>query len=318
MKRLDAIIFLATVLLFLPTWLWLGNAWLSDPYYSHGPLVLIVVLYFIWARRRIVVIASRTFATLSVNSAAKQSPNLNSEIASSHPSVPLRSAQRRSGLLLAMTWNNLGFLLVIAALGVHLWAVWWSAFYISALMIPVVFFGLLVALYGMNTAKHFVFPLVFLVFMVPLPIVERVGPVLEGWTATSATAFAQFIGVAARNEGSQVFLPNSTFTVGIPCGGLRSVIAIGTLVTLWAYIVAGSAWARGIVLLAAIPIALAANTLRIAILFGIASAWGAEVGLDYFHSWSSPVLFLLAFALLLGIAKLVGASNVRWEVVAPS
>jgi hypothetical protein len=30
------------------------------------------------------------------------------------------------------------------------------------------------------------------------------------------------------------------------------------------------------------------------------------------------VLFLLAFALLLGIAKIVGAATVRWEVVAPS
>jgi hypothetical protein len=42
------------------------------------------------------VIASRTFAALSVNSAAKQSPRSVAEIASSHPSL-------RSGSLLAMT-----------------------------------------------------------------------------------------------------------------------------------------------------------------------------------------------------------------------
>jgi exosortase len=273
--RFSALIFAATILLFLPTWFWLADAWLSDPYYSHGPLVLLVALYFIVARRRVL-----------------------------YESAPMP--------------NTIGLILVVAALAIHLWAIVWRAYYISALMIPIALLGLLVARYGWQTARRFLFPLAFLVFMVPVPLVERLGPVLEAWTAAAATSFAQFIGVAARNEGSQVFLPNSTFTVGIPCGGLRSVIAIITLVTLWAYIVAGTWFARGIVLLAAVPIALAANTLRIAILFAIANTWGAQVGLDYFHSWSSPVLFLLAFALLLALAKLVGASNVRWQEIAPS
>lgn len=273
--RFAALIFAAVVLLFLPTWLWLGDAWLSDPYYSHGPLVLLISLYFVWARRK--VFADRAPAP-----------------------------------------NNWGLVLVVGALAAHLWATAWRAYYISALMIPLALLGLLIALFGWQIARRFLFPLGFLIFMVPLPLAERFGPLLEGWTATSATAFAQFVGVAARNDGSQVFLPNSTFTVGIPCGGLRSAIAIMTLVTLWVYIVHARAWARGIVLLAAIPIALAANTLRITLLFAISSVWGAEVGLDYFHSWSSPVLFLLAFALLLALARVLGASRVRWEVVAPS
>jgi exosortase len=154
--------------------------------------------------------------------------------------------------------------------------------------------------------------------MVPLPLAERIGPLLEGWTATSATAFVQLLGVPAQNIGAQVLLPNSAFAVGLPCGGLRSVIAIITLVTLWAFLAQGRAIARGLVFLAAIPIALAANTLRISLLFAIASSWGAEAGMDYFHSWSSPVLFVCAFGLLLMIAKMVGCWNVRWEAVLPA
>lgn len=300
--RFSALIFAGTILLFLPTWLWLADAWLSDPYYSHGPLVLLVALYFFWTQRKFIT-ESRAVISRERSDREISFPESNDEIS--------RYARNDRE-------SNLSFLLVVVALAVHLWAIVWRAYYISALMIPVALLGLLVALYGWQIARRFLFPLAFLVLMVPVPLVERLGPVLEEWTATAATSFAQFIGVAARNEGSQVFLPNSTFTVGIPCGGLRSVIAIITLVTLWAYIVAGAWWARGIVLLAAIPIALAANTLRLAILFAIANTWGAQVGLDYFHSWSSPALFLLAFALLLALAKLVGASNVRWEVVAPS
>ena len=51
--RFSVLIFAATILLFLPTWLWLADAWLSDPYYSHGPLVLLVALYFVVARRKV-------------------------------------------------------------------------------------------------------------------------------------------------------------------------------------------------------------------------------------------------------------------------
>jgi exosortase len=268
-------IFAATILLFLPTWLWLGGAWLSDPYYSHGPLVLLISLYLVWTRRKV--------------------------FSDSSPAP-----------------NNLGLILVATGFALHLWAMLWRAFYLSALMLPLVMLGLIVTLFGHRIARQFLFPLGFLILMVPLPLAERMGPLLESWTASSATAFARMLGVPAQNIGSQVLLPNSAFTVGIPCGGLRSVIAIITLVTLWAYIAQGRAIARGLVFLAAIPIALAANTLRISLLFAIASSWGAEAGMDYFHSWSSPVLFVCAFALLLVIAKWVGCWNVRWGAVLPA
>ena len=273
--RLVKLLILATILLFLPTWLWLIEAWLSDPYYSHGPLVVLISLYFAWAHR--------TRAS----------------------DVPLFKP------------NPLGWVAMIAALALHLWATLWHAYYISALMIPCALGGLLVTLYGWKITRRFLFPLAFLVLMVPLPLAERFGPTLESWTATSATALAQMLGVAARNDGAQVYLPNSTFTVGIPCGGLRSAIAIITLTTLFAYILKGRVSARLAIFFAAIPIALAANTMRLALLFAIANIWSADAALKYFHDWSSPVLFAGAFVLIILLAKLLGASQIRWEVVFP-
>ncbi len=273
--RIVKLLFLATILLFLPTWLWLIEAWLSDPYYSHGPLVILISLYFAWAHRT------------------------------------------RAGDVPLFKPNHLGWIVMIAALAFHLWATLWRAYYISALMIPFALGGLLITLYGWKITRRFLFPLAFLVLMVPLPLAERFGPTLESWTATSATALVQLLGVAARNEGSQVYLPNSTFTVGIPCGGLRSAIAIITLATLFAYILNGRVSARLAIFFAAIPIALAANTVRLVLLFAIANVWSADAALRYFHDWSSPVLFACAFAFIILLAKLLGASQIRWEVVFP-
>ena len=270
--RLSGLIF-AAVILFLPTWLWLGEAWWSDPYYSHGPLVLIVSAYLIWSRRKIF----------------------------SETPMP----------------NDWGWLPLVSALAIHLWAVWWHAFYISALTIAALLFAGMVTLYGWRIAKQFLFPLAFLLLMVPLPLAERFGPVLEGWSAVSATTAARFFGVAATNDGAQVYLPNSTYTVGIPCGGLRSAISIITLTTLFTYIVQGPLFARLAIFFAAIPIALAANTFRLSLLFGIAANFGEDVGMNYFHSWSSPVLFFSAFGLIVALAYLLRCSQVRWEAILP-
>jgi exosortase len=282
-QRLNVLILLGAILLYLPTWLWLGEAWWSDPYYSHGPLVLLISAYFIWTRRQV----------LATPAAMKQNSNPKFQMA-------------------------LALAIVVPALAIHLWATWWNAYYLSALTIPVLFLGLLLALYGIRPAKNFLFPLVFLVLMVPLPLAEKFGPMLEGWTADSATQFAQFLGVAATNNGAQVFLPNSSFTVGIPCGGLSSAIAIITLTTLFAYIVNGSIVSRLAIFLAAIPVPLAANTFRLSLLFAIAQQWGEQIAMDYFHSWSSPVLFLSAFLLLIAMAYLLRCARVRWDVILPA
>ncbi len=270
--RMNRFLLIVLVLIFSPTAGWLWEAWQSDPYYSHGPLVLLVSLYLIWARR-----------------------------------MPRTRAP-----------SNGGIPLIAAALAVHVWAILWRAYYVSALMFPLALLGMIAALYGWRAARHFLFPVCFLLFMVPLPIAERVGPVLEGWTATGATALARALGIGAYNVGSEVHVADTAFVVGVPWGGLRSAVAIVTFAVLLAYVVRGSAWSRGLVLGAAVPIALAANTLRIALLFLIASAWGTSAGLDYFHFWSSPVLFVVAVALLLALARLVHCSNIRWQVVLPT
>ena len=272
--KLTTLLFAALVLCFLPTLLWLGQAWWSDPYYSHGPLVLLIALYLAFVRHS-------TFCRL--------------------PAVPDRR----------------GWPLLVLALVVHLWATVWHAYYVSALMIPIALLALLITLYGPRAARPFWFPLAFLLLMVPLPLAERVGPALGGWTAASATALAQWTGIAASHTGSQVNLPNSTFAVGIPCGGLRSIVTIITLSALLAYVLKGHLVARGLLPVAALPIVMAANTVRIVLVFAIANLFNAQIAMAYFHDWSSPVLFAGAFALVIALTRLLRCSGVRWQVVLP-
>ena len=109
--------------------------------------------------------------------------------------------------------------------------------------------------------------------------------------------------------------PSGGNPVGMPCGGLRSAIALVTLIAALVYVVEGPPIRRLFLLTLAVPIALAANIVRLVILLGIANQWGAAAGLDYFHNWASPVLFLVAFGFVLLAARLLKCDQPAWDLL---
>jgi len=158
------------------------------------------------------------------------------------------------------------------------------------------------------------FPLLFLALMVPLPFVDLASPWLESFTAQSAAGLARLAGLSAVQQGGEITLPNTAITVGAPCSGLRSLVTMVTVGVVWIYIVEGRPAAKGLLLLAVIPLVALSNVLRIAILLAVAEFFGEDVALSYYHDWSSPILFLMALGLLLILGKVLGCSRVREDL----
>ena len=210
--------------------------------------------------------------------------------------------------------SNLGLLVVGASLVGFLVAQVWQAYHVSAVSFIVLLAGLALYTLGEKATRRIAFPLAFLFFMIPLPFINRLSPALESFTATISTAVVSFFGIPAVNQGSQIRLPGSSFVVGAACSGLNSVVALATLVVVFVYILEGSYRAKAILLAMAVPIALVANLVRVSTLLVIAHFFGAEVGMRYFHDYSSPVLFLLAFILLILVSRLVGCSEIRRDI----
>ncbi len=162
--------------------------------------------------------------------------------------------------------------------------------------------------------RQLAFPLLFLAVAIPLPWLERFSPFLEAAVARYATAWVRSVGVAAANAGSQVSLAGTTFVVGAPCSGLRSLVALVTLALLFGYMLRGPVWARALIVVAAIPAALLANLVRVASLFWVANVFGADAGMGYYHTLSSPVLFVIAFGLLIGLSYGLRCSEIRADL----
>ena len=210
--------------------------------------------------------------------------------------------------------NALGLVALAISLVAFLIAQVWQAYHLSALALIVLLVGLALYFLGESAARRIAFPLAFLLFMIPIPFINRLSPALESFTATASTGAVGLLGIPAVNLGSQIELQNSSFVVGAACSGLNSMVALATLVVVFIYILEGSNRAKLLLLGLAIPIAIVANIFRVSALLVIAHFFGAEAGMKYFHDYSSPVLFLLAFTLLILVSRLVGCSEIRRDI----
>jgi exosortase len=210
------------------------------------------------------------------------------------------------------TW--IGISLTVASLAAIVWAMRWQNYFVVSLALVALLAGILLYLEGWARFKHWLFPVLFLAFMVPLPFVDLASPWLESFTAQAATALARLGGISALHQGGEITLPNTTITVGAPCSGLRSLVTMITVAVGWIYLVEGRLWAKALMLAAVVPLVILSNVLRIAILLAVAAFLGEDVALSYYHDWSSPILFLMALGLLLIFGKVLGCSRVRQDI----
>jgi len=230
------------------------------------------------------------------------------------PLVAAYLAWRKRDALRTARPENGGLVLMTAGLGLHLWALPRQAHLLSALALIGVIAGLVWAFAGLGTARTMLFPMVLLATMIPIPWVERFSPPLEALAARLSTSGAQLVGIAAANVGGQVQLARGTFVIGAPCSGLRSIVALLTLAAIFAYVVQGPTWARVALVVAAVPIAVAANLVRLSALFWVADTFGVEAGLGYYHNLSSPLLFVVAFVLLIALGRSLRCSELRYDI----
>jgi exosortase len=231
--------------------------------------------------------------------------------------VPLLSAYfawRKRDALKHRKPDSVGLAILALGLAIHLLAVPWQAHLVSALALVSVLAGLLLYFYGLETTRQMLFPLGFLLLMIPLPFVEHLAPSLVAFVSRYATLVMQALGTPADNLGSQVRLASGSFIIGAPCSGLRSIVSLSTLAVVFAYVFSGPLVGKIVLVVAAPPIAMIANLFRVASLLQVAHFFGPEIGMKYYHTLSSPLLFLVAFTLLIVLGRILGCSELRQNI----
>ena len=207
--------------------------------------------------------------------------------------------------------SNLGLLLLVVALAVYLAALFQRAFFVASLCLIAVIAGLVWYFWGGDALRRLAFPLGFLAFMVPLPFVEASSLPMALFTGHISTWVLQALGMNVIVQGTAVSLPGVDLVVGAQCSGLRSIVALFTLVAVFGYVLVGSWPRRLLLMLSAIPLAILGNMLRVSSLIWVADRWGVQAGFAFYHDYSGIVFFLFAFAGLILCARWLGCREIR-------
>jgi len=177
-------------------------------------------------------------------------------------------------------------------------AVMWTIRFLSGISLIVTISGIILFLYGWVFTKKIMFPIMFLLLMVPLPFVDMVAPPLQTVSAVGTSNVANLFGIPVQRDGLVLYTNGGAFEVGLPCSGLRSVISLLTIGIIFAFILEGGIIMKFAIIALSIPLALAGNIIRITSMLTVANMYGQQAAMNYFEGFSNLVLFSIA---LLGL-----------------
>jgi exosortase len=167
--------------------------------------------------------------------------------------------------------------------------------------------GAIVFLCGWRHLQALMFPVAFLVLMVPLPsiVFNKVTFPLQ-LLASQAGEF----GIAAMNipvlrEGNIIVLAHTKLEVVEACSGIRSLVSLLTLAIVYGYFVDPRLWVRWVISLSAIPVAIVSNAMRITGTGIAAHYYGPTAAEGFFHSFSGWAVFVVAFLAMLAVKYFV-------------
>jgi len=231
--------------------------------------------------------------------------------------IPIVSAwliwQKRAqlkGLHPEISW--LGLIIIVFAVILHIFGTILYVFSISGFSIFFLIIGAALFLFGKEITKAISFPLVYLVFMFPLPlaILSAVSFPMKTLAAKAGVAVVRLLGVSVLRQGFTLTIPAGQLVVGNPCSGIRSLIAFLALGAVLAYLQKSSNTRKIILFLLAIPIALLSNMCRVPLLILIAHLWGMKAASpeSLLHGATGMFVFVLGFFMLL-----LGAKVLAWK-----
>lgn len=197
--------------------------------------------------------------------------------------------------------------LIILGMLVHIFSSVFRVYFTSGFSMLIVIPGLILYFYGSKILKKIWFPVAFLIFMVPAPLVviANISFKMKIFAAKIATVLLNNMGLIAVREGSLIKMPHAYVVVDDVCSGLRSLISLTALGSIFAYWMNANILKRIILFLSTIPIAIVTNVFRIIFLSSIAEIWGPEYAVGFTHDFSGFLVFAMAFILLFAVGRLL-------------
>jgi exosortase B len=163
---------------------------------------------------------------------------------------------------------------------------------------------------GWKAVRIAAFPLAFLFFLVPLPgnFVDSMTGALKQVVSNVAENVLYSLGYPIARSGVMLSIGPYQLLVADACSGLKSMFSLSAMGFLYVYLKDHKDWARNSFLIALLlPIAFAANVVRVIVLILVTYHFGDAAGQGFVHDAAGIVLFMVAILLLGGLDLAFGS-----------
>ena len=173
----------------------------------------------------------------------------------------------------------------------------------------ILIFGLVLYLAGWAWARELWFPCAFLFFMIPLNFLDAyVSFPLRMFVAQVSTALLNVLGLEVFRQGTGIYSKLNRFQpleVADPCSGIRSLVALVALTSLYGYVTMHATWKKWVLFVSSMPLAVVGNLARITTVALVAQGFGEDLALKIYHDWSGYIVFSLAILCMIGLGAVL-------------
>ncbi len=206
-----------------------------------------------------------------------------------------------------------GIIIVIVAFIAHITGTIFYVFSISGFSIFILIIGIGILIFGKEVTKIISFPLLFLIFMFPIPLafILKISYPLKMITAQFGVEAISIFGIPIYREGFYITIPSGQLIIGNPCSGLRSIITFLALGSVVAYKSQINFIKKIILLFLIIPISIFSNVIRVIFLILVSNYWGLDAASPetYAHTLAGIIVFVIGFFLIIVTNKIMS-----WKV----
>lgn len=206
---------------------------------------------------------------------------------------------------IAPTWSGVGVValgLVILLLGEY-----GAQLVLDRISIIILMGGLILSFGGWQLTRELRFALLVLLLAIPIPsiVLNQITLPLQFFAAKAASALLPLFGVPVLREGNIIQIPSMKLDVAEACSGIRSLMSLFTLSIFYGYFLEKSVLRRTLLAFFSIPIAIAANAVRIVGTGLCVQYWDPDKALGFFHEFSGWVIFLVSLGCLWVVHRLI-------------
>lgn len=222
--------------------------------------------------------------------------------------------RRRTLLSIPRKPNGWGLALVVVAAFQALAASLGAELFTARLAFLIALLGVILYLGGKAWVQELLLPLALMLFMIPIPqiIYARLTLGLQMLASQLGETLIGWMGIPVMRTGNLLELPSQTLNIVDACSGVRSLVSLLFLSQVYAYFAEKRIWARWGLLVATVPIAIAANAVRVATT-GVLSEINTKLAQGVYHKLEGYIVFAIALIALLATHRAIGLIAKKME-----